>query len=195
MAPRLHKSQVVAGTRNEQLDARGEARMKLRRGSSSPWTARHLRRSAHRHGHGEGGGGQGPPAFILLRAAEAHTLPGADPTEAQVEIVREAENYLAGIGDAPPKDRERSAWRPACGTALPSSAIVEAALGSQEGGPHRDEHARAERPWAPHPRQRGRVRAPGHDHADPAPPRAEARRVATPGGVGQARPTKEAARV
>lgn len=37
------------------------------------------------------------PAFILLRAAEAHTLPGADPTEAQVEVVREAEGYLATI--------------------------------------------------------------------------------------------------
>ena len=32
----------------------------------------------------------------LLRAAEAHTLPGADPVEAQVRAVHEAEEYLAG---------------------------------------------------------------------------------------------------
>src|SRR5574342_577033 len=31
----------------------------------------------------------------LLRAAEAHTLPGADPVDAQVTTVREAEEYLA----------------------------------------------------------------------------------------------------
>ncbi len=35
--------------------------------------------------------------LLLLRAAEAHTLPGADPTEAQVEVVREAEAYLARV--------------------------------------------------------------------------------------------------
>jgi nucleotide-binding universal stress UspA family protein len=33
--------------------------------------------------------------LILLRAAEVHALPGVDPTDAQVEIVREAEEYLA----------------------------------------------------------------------------------------------------
>jgi nucleotide-binding universal stress UspA family protein len=35
--------------------------------------------------------------LMLLRAAEAHTLPGIDPTEAQVEVVREAEEYLATV--------------------------------------------------------------------------------------------------
>ena len=34
---------------------------------------------------------------ILLRAAEAHTFPGIDPIEAQVKVVREAEEYLAEI--------------------------------------------------------------------------------------------------
>ncbi len=34
------------------------------------------------------------PKLLLLRAAEAHTFPGADPTEAQVRVVREAERYL-----------------------------------------------------------------------------------------------------
>jgi nucleotide-binding universal stress UspA family protein len=35
--------------------------------------------------------------LVLMRAAEAHTLPGADPTEAQVEVVRDAEEYLASV--------------------------------------------------------------------------------------------------
>ena len=35
--------------------------------------------------------------LILLRAAEATTLPGVDPTEAQVAVVREAEEYLDGV--------------------------------------------------------------------------------------------------
>ena len=35
--------------------------------------------------------------IILMRAAEAHTLPGVDPTDAQVQIVGEAESYLAGV--------------------------------------------------------------------------------------------------
>jgi nucleotide-binding universal stress UspA family protein len=35
--------------------------------------------------------------LLLLRAAEAHRRPGADPTEAQVAVVREAESYLDGV--------------------------------------------------------------------------------------------------
>ena len=34
---------------------------------------------------------------ILMRAAEAHTMPCGDPTAAQVDAVREAEEYLAGV--------------------------------------------------------------------------------------------------
>jgi nucleotide-binding universal stress UspA family protein len=37
--------------------------------------------------------------LILLRAAEAHTLPGADPTDEQVAVVREAEEYLAAVSE------------------------------------------------------------------------------------------------
>jgi nucleotide-binding universal stress UspA family protein len=33
----------------------------------------------------------------LLRVAMAHTLPGMDPVEAQVEIVKEAEDYLRDL--------------------------------------------------------------------------------------------------
>ena len=42
------------------------------------------------------GGGSGA-RLILLRAVEAHTLPGADVTDAQAEVVREAEVYLGGV--------------------------------------------------------------------------------------------------
>jgi len=35
----------------------------------------------------------------LLRVALAHTFPGIDPTEAQVKVVREAEEYLERIAD------------------------------------------------------------------------------------------------
>src|SRR3989304_6657666 len=42
-------------------------------------------------------GGAAGVAYSLLRAAEAHTLPGADPVEAQVSAVREAEEYLEGV--------------------------------------------------------------------------------------------------
>ncbi|HEX9821876.1 MAG TPA: universal stress protein [Methylomirabilota bacterium] len=64
--------------------------------------------------------------LVLLRAAEAHSLPMADPTEAQVQAVRAAEDYLtdargrvaqAGVGDV-----DTSVWYGA-----PVEAIVEAA--------------------------------------------------------------------
>ncbi len=35
--------------------------------------------------------------LVLLRVALAHGFPGADPTEAQVEAVREAERYLKEV--------------------------------------------------------------------------------------------------
>jgi nucleotide-binding universal stress UspA family protein len=37
--------------------------------------------------------------ICLLRVASAHTFPGADPTEAEVNVVREAEEYLTGLAD------------------------------------------------------------------------------------------------
>ena len=41
--------------------------------------------------------GEATSTLVLLRAAEAHTFPGADPTDEQVESVREAEAYLSGV--------------------------------------------------------------------------------------------------
>ena len=67
-----------------------------------------------------------PSKLILLRAAEAHTLPGADPTEEQVAVVREAEQYLAAIADRltkrGAKDVDTSVWY---GPA--AAAVIEAA--------------------------------------------------------------------
>ena len=63
---------------------------------------------------------------MLLRAAEAHGLPGVDPTDMQVEVVREAEEYLARVAARLErdgiKDVQTSVWY---GPA--TSAIVEAA--------------------------------------------------------------------
>ena len=64
--------------------------------------------------------------LILLRAAEATSLPGIDPIEAQVAVVREAESYLDAIA-ARLADRSltrvvRSVWYSSA-----AKAIVEAA--------------------------------------------------------------------
>jgi nucleotide-binding universal stress UspA family protein len=64
--------------------------------------------------------------LLLLRAAEAHTLPGIDPTEAQVKVVNDAEAYLAKVAvrlrAAGPRRVGTSVWY---GSA--PYAIVEAA--------------------------------------------------------------------
>ncbi|MGH7301941.1 MAG: universal stress protein [Candidatus Rokuibacteriota bacterium] len=64
--------------------------------------------------------------LIILRAAEAGTLPGVDPTDAQVAAVREAEQYLefvaARLRDEGVPLVRTSVWY---GAAAP--AIVEAA--------------------------------------------------------------------
>ena len=52
--------------------------------------------------------------LLLLRAAEAHTLPGVDPTEAQIKAVREAEEYLTQVaerlGASGLRNVERAVW-------------------------------------------------------------------------------------
>jgi len=64
-------------------------------------------------------------SVVLLRAAEAHTLPGADPTDAQVAVVREAEEYLtavaARLSDEGVAGVETSVWY-----GSPATAIIEA---------------------------------------------------------------------
>jgi nucleotide-binding universal stress UspA family protein len=68
----------------------------------------------------------GSSLLILMRAATARTLPGADAIDAQVLAVREAEEYLAGVKDKLQKSGvgrvEAHVWY---GPAAP--AIVEAA--------------------------------------------------------------------
>jgi nucleotide-binding universal stress UspA family protein len=67
-----------------------------------------------------------PFSLVLLRAAEAHALPGVDPTEMQVNVVREAEEYLASVKDDLAKrgitNVETSVWYGA-----PAHAIIEGA--------------------------------------------------------------------
>jgi len=64
--------------------------------------------------------------LVLLRAAEAHARPMADPVEAQVSVIREAQDYLTAVRGralaAGVADVEASAWY---GPAL--QAILEAA--------------------------------------------------------------------
>jgi nucleotide-binding universal stress UspA family protein len=64
--------------------------------------------------------------LLLLRAAQAHTLPGMDPTEAEVRVVQEAEAYLAEVqarlASTGTTDVETTVWY-----GPPAAAIVEAA--------------------------------------------------------------------
>jgi nucleotide-binding universal stress UspA family protein len=64
--------------------------------------------------------------LLLLRAAEAHTLPLADPIKAEVDVVHEAQEYLAAararVTAAGVRNVEVSAWY-----GPPVEAIVEAA--------------------------------------------------------------------
>jgi len=64
--------------------------------------------------------------LLLLRAAQAHTVPGTDPTEAQVKVVDEAEAYLARVKERLAaegvKEVETSVWYGPAAT-----AVVEAA--------------------------------------------------------------------
>ena len=71
--------------------------------------------------------------LMLLRAAEAHTLPGMDPTEAQVEVVREAEEYLgtvaARLKEQGMKGVETSVWYgPAAAAILDAARLRKADL-------------------------------------------------------------------
>jgi nucleotide-binding universal stress UspA family protein len=63
---------------------------------------------------------------LLLRAAETQTLPGVDPTEAQVKLVGEAEAYLAEV-QARLSRQGRVTVETAVWYGLAALAIVEAA--------------------------------------------------------------------
>ena len=64
--------------------------------------------------------------LILLRAAEATTLPGVDPTDAQVGVVREAEEYLEVVA-ARARDEGVSRVITSVWYSQPAEAIAEAA--------------------------------------------------------------------
>src|SRR3972149_576996 len=89
-------------------------------------------------------GGADGAAYSLLRAAEAHTLPGADPVEAQVSAVRGAEEYLERAGGRHRGGREGA-----------------------EGRHDRDVPARAELFFFHDPRHPRKIPSSGHDDAHP----------------------------
>ena len=64
--------------------------------------------------------------LILMRAAEARTFPGADSTQAQIEAVREAEEYLAKVAE---RLRQQGHSKVETGVwyGAPAATIVEAA--------------------------------------------------------------------
>lgn len=64
--------------------------------------------------------------LTLLRAVEAHTLPGVDPVEAQVAAVRDAEDYLGRVTRRL-KDRGVGTVESHVWYGPPAAAIVEAA--------------------------------------------------------------------
>jgi nucleotide-binding universal stress UspA family protein len=70
--------------------------------------------------------GEAGSTLMLLRAAEAYTLLGADAIDAQIAVVREAEEYLAAVKsrllEAGAKDVKTSVWY-----GSPAYAIAEAA--------------------------------------------------------------------
>jgi nucleotide-binding universal stress UspA family protein len=64
--------------------------------------------------------------LVLLRAAEAHTLPPADPTEAQVAVVRKAEEYLAAVTERV-KTAGVNSVEPSVWYGPPAEAIIDCA--------------------------------------------------------------------
>jgi nucleotide-binding universal stress UspA family protein len=64
--------------------------------------------------------------LVLVRAAEAHVLPGTDPILAQIDVVAEAERYLAAVKDHLEKRGvphvETHAWY-----GPPAASIIDAA--------------------------------------------------------------------
>jgi nucleotide-binding universal stress UspA family protein len=74
-----------------------------------------------------------PSKLMLLRAAEAHSLPGADPTDEQVAVVREAEEYLAAVADSLTKrgvkNVDTSVWYgPAAAAVIEATKLKKADL-------------------------------------------------------------------
>ena len=68
--------------------------------------------------------------LVLLRAAEAHARPMADPVEAQVSVMREAQEYLSAA-----KDRAVTAGVPHDRSAGRSSVVLRRIRRSDRGEP------------------------------------------------------------
>ena len=83
--------------------------------------------------------GEASSILVLLRAAEAHTFPGADPTDEQVESVREAEAYLSGVVERLRRrgitEVESAVWYgPAAPAIIQAARVKKADSGAQSGG-------------------------------------------------------------
>lgn len=72
-----------------------------------------------------------PFTLSLLRAAEAHAFPGTDTMDMQVQVVRDAEEYLASVRDRLAKrgitDVDTSVWYGAAATAIIEAARLKKA--------------------------------------------------------------------
>jgi len=73
------------------------------------------------------------PKLMLVRATEAHALPGADPTDEQVAVVHEAEQYLAAVAERLAKrgvkDVDTSVWYgPAAASIIEATKLKKADL-------------------------------------------------------------------
>lgn len=93
-------------------------------------------------------------SLILMRAADARVLPGADVIGAQIRAVREAEDYLGEVKEelekgAPGAYRDRDPR-----LVRPGAVVHRRGRQSPESGRHRDELTRPQRARADHLRQR-----------------------------------------
>ena len=74
-----------------------------------------------------------PCTLMLVRAAEAHVLPAVDPTDEQVGVVHEAEEYLDGVvqrlAGRGVKDVDTSVWYgPAAASIIEAAKLKKADL-------------------------------------------------------------------
>ena len=125
-----------------------------------------------------------PRPWTCCGRPEAHVLLGIDPTDAQVRVVGEAEDYLATtaqrLREQGVKQVETTVWYGA-----PAESIVQAARVRKADLIIMSSHGRAGS--AADPRQRGRVRPSIDGHPDLAPPRPGAPLVEPAGGRGLGR--------
>ena len=134
------------------------------------------------------GDGAGRLILILMRAANARILPGADVIGAEILAVREAEDYLAGV-------KENLEKAGVGGIETQSGTARRLRPSSRPPGPEVDVIVMtptAQRARADHFRERRRISPAWHPGADPPGP-ALGRTRGAPAGQGEARPAEREA--